>query len=365
MIRNVIFDFGNVIATFDPIKICGKYAENEADVRLMADTIFDARWADLDAGRVEYEEYIKQSLERLPARLHGAARALFEGWCGELEPIEATARLARALRAKGYGLYILSNAPVCFSEKVEKYAFARQVDGAVYSAEIKMEKPDAAIYRHLLEKYGLRAEECFFLDDKPCNIEGARACGMHGMVYTGDAEQALREIAHIDRGLCAKENFLGGCNCAQSVLLSFGDVTGFDRETAMRLASSFGGGMGRMREVCGTVSGMLMVLGLVMGYDADAPTAAADKQAHYRRVQELSGRFRERFGSIVCRDILSGHVAKEVKRLHDAENEQLRAMLSDAPDPTPRTEEYYRKRPCAELAFYAAYLLDGYLDEVG
>lgn len=361
MIKNVIFDFGNVIATFDPLAICGKYAACEEDARLLAGVVFDERWADLDAGRIEYEQYIEDSMERIPERLHGEARALFDGWCGDLPPIEATAWLADELRKKGYRLYILSNAPVCFSERVEKYAFARQVDGAVYSAEIRMEKPGAAIYRHLLEKYDLKAEECFFLDDKPCNIEGARACGLHGMVYTGDAERALEEIAHIDRGLRAKQYFLSGCNCSQSVLLSFSDVTGLEDKVAMKLASSFGGGMGRMREVCGTVSGMLMVLGLVYGYDANSPTAAEDKLNHYRRVQELSGRFRDQFGSIVCRDILSGHVAKEVQKLKDAEDEQLRAMLSTAPEPTPRTDEYYRKRPCADIAFTAAYLLDEYL----
>ena len=82
-----------------------------------------------------------------------------------------------------------------------------------------------------------------------------------------------------------------------------------------------------------------------------------EKKAHYARVQAFSAQFRDRVGSIVCRDILAGHVAREVQEIKDAEDEQLTAMLSSDATPTPRTEEYYRKRPCGNLAFLSAYLL--------
>ena len=165
-----------------------------------------------------------------------------------------------------------------------------------------------------------------------------------------------------DRGDLAKEYFLKGYNCSQAVLLAFSDMTGLDEKTAMRLASSFGGGMGRMREVCGTVSGMLMVLGLLYGYDATSPTSQADKTAHYARVQELAARFREQNGSIVCREILAGHAKAHMEA--SGTDAQTEAMLSDSPVPTPRSEEYYRKRPCPELAAFAARLLDGFLREL-
>ena len=164
------------------------------------------------------------------------------------------------------------------------------------------------------------------------------------------------------RGEIAKENFLAGCNCAQSVLLAFSDETGLDRDTAMRLASSFGGGMGRLHEVCGTVSASMMILGLVHGYNADSPTEPEDKKAHYARVQELARRFREERGSIVCREILARHAEK--KRGESGEDDQTRAMLSTDPTPTPRTPEYYSKRPCAALVEFAADLLDAYLEEL-
>ena len=102
----------------------------------------------------------------------------------------------------------------------------------------------------------------------------------------------------IDRGALAKEYFLKGYNCSQAVLLAFSDMTGLDETVAMKMASSFGGGMGRLREVCGTVSASLMVLGILYGYDAKAPTAGEDKPAHYARVQEYANRFRTECGSI-------------------------------------------------------------------
>ena len=195
MIKNVIFDFGNVLATFDPMAIGRKYANNEEDAKALVSVIFDDRWAALDGGRISYEDYVRDSLTRLPTRLHGAATRLFDGWVADLTPIASTARLVEALRAGGYRLYILSNAPECFSEPVEaNYPFVAQFDGAVYSAAIHMEKPNADIYEYFLNKFHLRAEECFFLDDKPVNIQGAAACGIAGMVYRGDGSEALAAI---------------------------------------------------------------------------------------------------------------------------------------------------------------------------
>ncbi len=166
-----------------------------------------------------------------------------------------------------------------------------------------------------------------------------------------------------ERGALAKAYFLRGYNCSQAVLLAFSDLTGLDEKTAMKMASSFGGGMGRMREVCGTVSASLMVLGIMHGYDATSETASEDKTAHYARVQEFAGRFRAEMGSIVCREILANHV-KRIQAEREEHDEQIAAMLSDSSVPTPRTEDYYRKRPCAEVAYAAASILEEYLREL-
>ena len=138
----------------------------------------------------------------------------------------------------------------------------------------------------------------------------------------------------------AADLFMKESNCAQAVLLAFGDVTGLDPTLAARMSSSFGGGMGRLREVCGAVSGMLMVAGILYGYDDPGEEDAA-KKAHYQLVQELCRRFREEAGSIICREILDN-------------------PPSD-PNPSPRTAEYYASRPCARMVMIAARVLDDYI----
>ena len=139
----------------------------------------------------------------------------------------------------------------------------------------------------------------------------------------------------------AKELFKKGYNCSQSIVLAFYDETGLDSETALKIASSFGGGMGRLREVCGAVTGMFMVVGMKYGY-----TDPFDKKAkteHYRLIQDLARQFEKENGSIICRDLLGISVK------------------NDIPVPDDRNENYYRKRPCAELVEEAARILDEYI----
>ncbi len=143
----------------------------------------------------------------------------------------------------------------------------------------------------------------------------------------------------------AMELFLQGYTCAQSVVIAFEDILPLDRKMLARVSSSFGGGMGRLREVCGTVSGMFIVIGILQGFDTDMPGEA--KAAHYAKVQELAHRFEAKNGSIVCRELLGLDVKRE------------------APVPEERTAEYYKKRPCKELVGSAAEILEGYLIEEG
>ena len=145
----------------------------------------------------------------------------------------------------------------------------------------------------------------------------------------------------MDHGIKAAELFLSGYNCAQSVAVAFCDVTGLTEKQAAKMSSAFGGGMGRMREVCGAVSGMLMVLSFLYGYDT--PGDDAGKKVLYTQVQELAGKFREENGSIICREILKN-------------------PPSD-PNPTPRTADFYAKRPCAKMVMTAARLLDKFIEE--
>ena len=138
----------------------------------------------------------------------------------------------------------------------------------------------------------------------------------------------------------AVENFLAGYNCAQAGFLSFAEDLGLTEDFALRLASSFGGGMGRLREVCGGVSAILMAAGLLYGYAA--PDDDRAKAAHYALIQDLAEEFRRENGSIICRELL-GREGPE------------------APVPEKRTAAYYAQRPCARLVGSAAAILERYM----
>ena len=138
--------------------------------------------------------------------------------------------------------------------------------------------------------------------------------------------------------------FQKGANCAQAVLVAYAEDLGMDESYALKLASSFGGGIGRLREVCGAVSGMMMVYGLLRGYnDLNDPEA---KKSHYAHVQALAGRFREENGSIICRELLS---------LNKDENND--------PNPTPRDAQFFHARPCLGFVASATRILDDALKE--
>ena len=143
----------------------------------------------------------------------------------------------------------------------------------------------------------------------------------------------------------AMEFFLKGYNCSQSIVLAFEDLLPIDKTVLSKLTSSFGGGMGRLREVCGAVSGMFMIAGLLYGYGG--PETGQIKSDHYARIQELARRFEERHGSIICRELLGLDVHH------------------DAPVPEARTAVYYKKRPCAEIVGDAAEILEQYIVENG
>ncbi len=137
------------------------------------------------------------------------------------------------------------------------------------------------------------------------------------------------------KGETAKNLFFSGCNCAQAVAAAFADEMNMDIDMVKRLTIGFGGGMGRMREVCGAVSGMTFVISAIYN---------EDKADIYKRIQEVAGKFREENGSIVCRELLG-----------------LSIKGADSPVPEKRTEQYYKKRPCAELVETAANILEEYL----
>lgn len=141
----------------------------------------------------------------------------------------------------------------------------------------------------------------------------------------------------------AKDLFKQGYNCSQAVIGAFCEDIGLDLETAMKISGPFGGGMGRMREVCGSLSAIFMVIGLKYGYSTtENPNAKGDL---YKKVQEIAQQFKNQKGSIICKELLKG------------------IEKSTSPIPSERTDEYYRKRPCIKMVEDAAILLENYIKE--
>lgn len=138
----------------------------------------------------------------------------------------------------------------------------------------------------------------------------------------------------------ARDYFTQGYNCAQSVFLTYANKYGIDKETALKLSSSFGGGMGRLREVCGVVSAMFMIAGLEKGYTSNNNDEL--KAQHYALIQRLASKFKEKHGTIICRELLG----------LDGE---------DNPIPSKRTPEYYSERPCEEFIADACKIIDNNL----
>lgn len=137
----------------------------------------------------------------------------------------------------------------------------------------------------------------------------------------------------------ARNFFKEGYNCAQSVFCVFADELGMDFDTALKLSSSFGGGMGRMREVCGAVSAMFIIAGLKYGYTS--PSDIDAKAEHYKRIQELAKQFKKKHRTIICRELLG-------------------INADNSPIPSKRTEEYYDTRPCEQLIADAAEIISEY-----
>lgn len=137
------------------------------------------------------------------------------------------------------------------------------------------------------------------------------------------------------KGEKAKELFMSGCNCSQAVAAAFSEETGLDEELIKRLTMGFGGGISRLREVCGAVSGMTFVISAIYN---------EDRASVYARVQQVAAKFREQHGSVVCRELLGLHTKG-----------------ADSPVPEKRTAQYYQKRPCPEIVASAADILEEYL----
>ena len=196
MIRNIVFDMGQVLIRFDRDLFIRRLGVGEEDARLLKREVYLSReWAQMDWGAVTDEQASASVCARLPERLHDAADRLVTMWDRPILPIEGMYELIEALKAAGYGIYLLSNASVRQHDYWPRVPCAKFFDGTLISCDVGSIKPERAIYEAFLQKFGLRAEQCYFVDDQAANVEGACRCGFGGgAVFHDDARELRRKM---------------------------------------------------------------------------------------------------------------------------------------------------------------------------
>lgn len=196
MIRNIVFDMGGVLIHFRPDHFIRRLGiTDEADRELLGRQVFrSVEWPGMDWGLLTDEEAAASICRRVPERLHGAVRSLVLEWDRPIEPVEGMDELVRELKESGYRLYLLSNASCRHPDYWPRVPASRYFDGVMVSCFVKTVKPQPEIYGMLCETFGLRAEECFFVDDLPVNVVGACKSGFSGAVFHGDVEELRAEL---------------------------------------------------------------------------------------------------------------------------------------------------------------------------
>lgn len=197
MIRNIVFDMGNVLIRFDPVYFMDRAGITDPkDRKLILNELFlSIEWAQMDEGTLTEKTAEPSILSRFPERLHDTVRSLLYSWAYPRDMIPGMEDLVRNLKTEGYGIYLLSNASTAQHEYWPRFTVSRYFDGKLISCDVRMVKPNPGIYRKFTERFSLHPEECVFIDDSPANAAAAAACGWQGIVFHGDADE-LREKLH-------------------------------------------------------------------------------------------------------------------------------------------------------------------------
>ena len=203
MIKNVVFDFGQVMVHFRPRWMVEQYVSCEADVQLLTEVVFDRLyWDRLDAGTITDEEVLDGCRGRLPMRLWKTAEEIYGHWMDNIPEIEGVSALVHELMKNGVPVFLLSNISKGFAERAGEFPMLRVFDKMVFSAVCGMVKPDRAIFQHLCETCEIVSEETIFIDDSQKNIDGAKAYGIHGYLFDGNVEKLQGYLQGL--GLLAK-----------------------------------------------------------------------------------------------------------------------------------------------------------------
>lgn len=198
-IKNVIFDFGQVLVHFEPSYMVGVYVTDKDDKALLEEVVFDRLyWDRLDKGTISNEETISLIKERIPENLWDVAEKIYYNWVYNIPEIDGMSDLLDHLKNRhGVRLFLLSNISNYFASHANEIPILKKLDGLVMSAPIGIVKPSYEIFDHICKKYDISPSEAIFVDDRTDNIEGAKAYGINGYVFDGNAEKLKEYLDEI------------------------------------------------------------------------------------------------------------------------------------------------------------------------
>jgi HAD superfamily hydrolase (TIGR01509 family) len=202
--KHLIFDFGAVVFRWEPLAlmqaVLPAHAPDAAAARALADRVFKGytgAWGGFDAGTISRDELVPALAEQAGLRAD-EVEALIDAIPPHLQPLPATLALIDELQAAGHRLFYLSNMPLAFADHLEQHqaAVLQRFEDGVFSARVRLAKPDPAIFTQALRQFGVAAADCVFLDDHPANIEAARALAIGAVLFTdaASARPALRGL---------------------------------------------------------------------------------------------------------------------------------------------------------------------------
>lgn len=199
MIKNVVFDMGNVLIRYAPDEFIQTFTANTEHQKSLLNEIFYADlWQQFDRGTITKEEIVEKASKHLPQTLHPSVSEIMDTWYEKMTPITEMEDILKRLKASGYDLYLFSNVSQDFHQFKEIIPGLEYFDGVFLSSDWKRLKPEKELYQHFFDHFDLEPSECFFVDDLAANIEGAAALGMDGHVFDGDISALEKHFKQVD-----------------------------------------------------------------------------------------------------------------------------------------------------------------------
>lgn len=197
-IKNIVFDMGGVLIDFDPKRALSCHFQSKDEQKLVSEAVFkSAEWLQMDKGTMSVDDSLQKMCSRLPSNLHSEVRKMVLEHEKEMPPIKEMEPIVKALKNKGYKIYLLSNVPAWFYEFKKSVPAFKYFDGMVISSDYHELKPGKELYNILFDKYSLIPNECFFIDDTISNIQAAKDLGMETFLFDTKDFSSLKETLNI------------------------------------------------------------------------------------------------------------------------------------------------------------------------